>query len=96
MQIARTSFCLFGMTVTVTASAIPTINTKPAITGREVTTHGNFSEWCDNITPYGSSTSTIQAWCGQGNAGDIMQYISHIDLNLCLTNINGEISGATK
>lgn len=96
MRIAKTAFGLFGMTVTITASAIPTINTKAAIKGRDVTTHGNFSDWCDNIMAYGSSTSTIQAWCGQGSAGDIVQYISHIDLDLCLTNINGEISGATK
>lgn len=96
MQITRTVFCLIGMILTVTASAIPISKNKSAIMGRDVTTHGNFSKWCDNITPSGSSTSTIQAWCGKGNADDIVQYISHIDLDLCLTNINGEISGATK
>lgn len=94
MQFAKTALSLFGVAASVTA--IPTMNTEPTIMDRDVTTHGNFSKWCDNITPYGGSTSTIQAWCGQGNAGDIVQYISHIDLDLCLTNINGEISGATK
>ncbi|KAJ4389056.1 hypothetical protein N0V93_006518 [Gnomoniopsis smithogilvyi] len=95
MHITKTILSLACLAITTTA--LPAVNTQQAtIMARDVSTHGNFSEWCSNITPYGSSTSTIQAWCGYGNTDvSSVQYISHIDLNQCLRNTNGQISGAT-
>lgn len=97
MHIAKAVFGPSGLAITTTA--MPTNNTQLGsnIMTREVNTHSNFSEWCSNITPYGSSTSTVQAWCGQGNSGaSSVQYISHIGLNQCLSNFDGRISGATE
>lgn len=94
MQLMKTIHGLIGLTVTAGASSI--IHTEPIFEASDITSYGNFSDWCGNITPYGSSTSTIHAWCGNGSAGASLLYLSHIDLNQCITNNNGQISGATK
>lgn len=59
------------------------------------TSYSNFSVYCGNIIPYGTSTSIISASCsGQGYdlAAPVDLYQSHIDLNQCLTNTDGKIS----
>lgn len=97
MQIHTISFTLACLALT--ATALPMSNILSGRIANQPTSHSNFSIYCGNVTPYGTSTSTISAWCSQQGynlAAPVKLYESHINLSQCLTNINGKISARAK
>lgn len=97
---------LFAITALVhalqaSAAVLPATGPNDLLTraAKQATRHSNFSKYCGDVTPRGTSTSTISAWCsksGYNLAASVDLYESHIDLSQCLTNIGGKISAKTQ